>query len=535
MISDGAHGGNPDFFFLPPMVSNPVINPTLKFNATLAPSLSVEICRLKLAPVDALGSPVTTDCIDSLPVKTFPAGTVQLQAGTPDGFYQVIWHTQESNLDVTKYYRIKVKVQGSSMAFGAADLDPVENMKEFRNVRTGEVIPLNDDSTLPIKFKIEDAGGPTLCDGVALCTSVVVTNDIQQVVQVQGNNGPIAGGVFPAGWLPPGGPQSVIVTIKNFNTGSNDFGAGTQATPCHAGLPLEQFNACFTFTTTPHLDGLAAGGHQFAKFVTVVTCFVLDQIPLDPREKWVQQWSSGPNEPQPHPLNSVSDALVLTAPDQHNCGTNFPVLTSNTAGSSALTRLASNGWRALKESVGRFLSVKTAYAVDLGLGGSTLDFSNIGPALTAEIRPFTGTAVTVNAGSATTVTARIVGTQVHNGDPLGDVTLTGNTHGIPGLPVTFALAPGNGTMIPFGSDGPPVTQATVLTSPFFDSSLSGGFASVSWTPPSTPGTYTITANGPAVGGPVTFTATVVGEVIGFNVLPGSPTPGFAEYLDPRTP
>jgi hypothetical protein len=49
---------------------------------------------------------------------------------------------------------------------------------------------------------------------------------------------------------------------------------------------------------------------------------------------------------------------------------------------------------------------------------------------------------------------------------------------------------------------------------------SGGFASVSWTPPSTPGTYTMTANGPATGGPVTFTVTVIPVVIGFNFVPG---------------
>jgi hypothetical protein len=393
-------------------------------------------------------------------------------------------------------------------------------------VRTGEVIPLNDDSTLPIKFRIENAGGPTLCDGVPLCKSVVVTNDNpnddKTVVQVQGNNGPIAGGVFPDGWLPPGGPQSVIVTIKNFNTGSNNVDAGTQTTRCHAGLPLEQFNACFTFTTTPHLDGLAAGGHQFAKLVTVVTCYVLHDTE-DPREPWVQQWSSGPSE-LPHPLASVSDAFVLTAPTEHNCGTNFNTeeIGSNTAGSSALTRFAGNGWRALKGAVGGFLSVKTAYAVDLGLGGSTLDFSNIGPALTAVIQAITpSTPVpTITAGSSTIVTARIVGTKVHNGNPLGDTTLTGATRGIPGLPVTFTLASGNGTLIPFGSEGSPVTQATVITSPVGDLATSGGFASVSWTPPSTPGTYTMTANGPATGGPVTFTVTVIPVEIGFNFVPG---------------
>ena len=522
MISDGAHGGNPDFFFLPPMVSNPANNPSLtnifepgKFNATLAPSLSVDICQLTAAPVDANGLPVVTDCPLDQFVKRFAVGTVQLQAGTPEGFYQVIWHTQESNLDPSKYYRIKVMVQGSKTPFAVADIDPVLNMKEFKNVRTGEVIPLNDDSTLPIKFRIENAGGPTLCDGVALCTSVVVTN-VNQVVKVEGNAGPLAGAVFPDGWLPPPpGPQSVIVTIKNFNTGANDVFAGTQATPCHAGLTLQQFNGCFTFTTTPKLAGLAPGGHQFMREVTVVNCFVLDQLPLDPREPWVQLWSSGPSEPLPHPLKSVSDALVLIAPDQHNCGTNFDteVITSNTAGSSTLSRLASNGWRALKGAIGGFLDVKTAYAVDLGLGGSTLDFSNIGPALTAQMDTLTPTNLGVQPpGGGLVLAARIVGTVVHQGalpsTGIGSISPTF------GLPMTFTVETANGgTLLPYQAT-PIAATSTLVTEMTNPNSMNEGgapstsWAAVTWTLPFTPGTYKIKAKSTQAKDSVIFTATV---------------------------
>jgi len=84
------------------------------------------------------------------------------------------------------------------------------------------------------------------------------------------------------------------------------------------------------------------------------------------------------------------------------------------------------------------LVLKTAYAVDLGLGGLTLDFSNVGPALTAQIQRYTNTGLTLPAGATTTSTARIVGTQLHNGGAL--------TTGIGGLPVTFTVAEGNGTL-----------------------------------------------------------------------------------------
>ncbi|HJQ53490.1 MAG TPA: hypothetical protein VJ825_06575, partial [Gemmatimonadaceae bacterium] len=180
MISDGAHGGNPDFFFLPPMVADPSKDPNYEagqFNSTIGPSLSVEICQLSTSPVDAAGQPVVTDCAVGVPlVKKFPAGTVSLQ-NPPDGFYQVVWNAGASNLDVTMFYRIKVLAEGSSTPFGVADIDAVSNMKELRNARTGETIPLNENSSLPIKFRIEHAGGRALCGSIALCTSTVVTNN----------------------------------------------------------------------------------------------------------------------------------------------------------------------------------------------------------------------------------------------------------------------------------------------------------------------------------------------------------------------
>jgi hypothetical protein len=518
LISDGAHGGNPDFFFLPPMVPNPANDPNYevgKFNASLASRLTVEICLLQGPPVNAQGQPVTTDCVAGDPLKKFPAGTVKL-LGLPDGFYQVQWNTRESNLDVTMYYRIKVLIEGLDTPLGIADVDPLENKSQLKNARTGEVIALIDDSTLPIKFRVEKGGGPTLCGDAILCNSGVITNTTAngepQFVRVPADDGSfIAGVLIPSGFLPPDGPQSVVLTIAGVNTGANDVTAGTQATPCHANLPLQQFNSCFHFRTYPELEVIEGSeeGHQFLKPITVAVCFVLHDIePTDPREQWVQLWSSDPDVEggDTKPLPSAPVSQILSGPSGENCG---DVLVAVNDDSNGFTRFASAGWQKVKSGLNRVFGVQTAYAVDLGIGGLAFDLSNIGPALTAQIRAASETEITVLPGSTNTVRARVVGTTVHNGQPLGDVTLTGNTHGIPGLPITLSLAPGNGTMIPFFSEGPPVTQATILSSEYEDSSLSGGFASVSWTVPTAPGIYTLTATGPALGGPITFTATVV--------------------------
>jgi hypothetical protein len=504
MISDGAHGGNPDFFFLPPMVSNPVGNANYepgKANATLAPSLSVVICLLQAAPVDGNGLPVVTDCVAGPPVTTFPAGTVQQQGGASDGFYQVLWHTKDSNLDVTKYYRIKVMVQGSSTPFGAADIDPVENMKEFKNARTGEVIPLNDDSTLPIKFRIEKNGSP--CLNNSPCTEQTVTNAGGTVLVLGSPRDVFAGAIFPPGWLPPGGPQSVLVAISHVNTGStNPDGTVIQ---CHQNLPLQQFDDCFKFTTFPKLgpNSTTFPGHQFQKYVTTAVCYVRYNNE-DSRSEWVQLWASD-NGANFRKLPEFSDGLILSA-DNRNCSITPPPVTENSTG---FRGLASAGWRKLKGGLGQIFGVQTAYGVDLGLGGSTLDFSNIGPTLSTQL----DTAGLIGQGLSWTAYAKITGI---NHEAVG-----GRSAGINGLPVTFTVAAANGN---FGFDEgeQPITQVIWQTG---SNDNLAGVASVNWNVASTPGPHTITATGPGCLKPaVPSDGCLIGPITFTVVVPPPPSP-----------
>jgi len=505
-ITDGAHGGNPDFFWLPPLVPNPVNDQNFdqgKFNSTLQPSLTVEICELQGAPVDAQGLPtIATDCIAGDPVKKFPAGTIRLQ-NPPDGFYQVLWNTRESGLDVTKFYRIKALVAGSDIPFGVADVDPVSNMRELRNARTGEVIPLNDGSTLPINFRIEKGGGPTLCGGASLCVSATVTNSDPsgfQVVTVDGGAGAIAGASFPNGWLPLTGPQSVVVTISQVDVGTTDLTAGTESAPCHPTLPLMQFPGCFHFQTTPVLVPIdPETGRQFATPVRVAVCFVLFGTP-DTREQFAEMWASGPNEP-PHALPDAPDAGILSA-STRNCST-APVI--GMENSNRFTRFASAGWRKVKSGFGALFGVKTAYGVDLGLGGTLDGFTNVGPAVTANIEAISPTAVTLVGGGTVTPFVRLLGSNHHDG-------LNENTVGLAGIPVTFTVTSGAATLSPQGETGGTATQLVAITNstPINPDQPAGGggYAAVNWQIPSTPATYTLTADGQVRGGPVTFTVTV---------------------------
>ena len=141
-LFDGAHqGGNPHFFFLPPMVSAP--SPIGVFDATLAPV--VQICAWTSA---GCAMPlVATFTTDSGP------GSQTVRVVPQDELYIVDWHLADFDLDTTATYRISVFVSGVEL--GHADVDVVANGSQLKNVDTDQLIPLLDGRTLPIKFRIE--------------------------------------------------------------------------------------------------------------------------------------------------------------------------------------------------------------------------------------------------------------------------------------------------------------------------------------------------------------------------------------------
>ena len=145
-VSDGAHNGNPDFFFLPPLFKNPNGDPNYEpagSNPNLKPA--VEICELGPPAAD-----LSRQCIAGPPLKRFNPSAITYS----DEQYQVNWRTDETPLNVAKFYRINVLVGTALLGF--ADVDPVSSGKDLKNVQTNEYIPLLDGRTLPIKFRIEN-------------------------------------------------------------------------------------------------------------------------------------------------------------------------------------------------------------------------------------------------------------------------------------------------------------------------------------------------------------------------------------------
>ncbi|UCF18697.1 MAG: LamG domain-containing protein [Gemmatimonadota bacterium] len=139
-IEDGANNGNEHFYFLPPMVSQPSFGGT--FNGSLAPE--VRICQWD----------GTCAILKAEFTMTTGPGSETLRLVPDDELYVVNWHTDEFDLIDTETYRIIVSVDGQEL--GYADVDPVANGRELRNVDTEEHIALLDGRTLPIKFRIEE-------------------------------------------------------------------------------------------------------------------------------------------------------------------------------------------------------------------------------------------------------------------------------------------------------------------------------------------------------------------------------------------
>lgn len=151
-ISDGAHtGGNPGFFFLPPLVPDPSTHEDFDadgFDPTRIPT--VEICALD-------GSECSGAQPEDFPITytmTSGLGSELIRLVEEEQHFAVNWHTDLVALDPAMIYRIRVLV-GANIELGFADVDVVGGGQELRNVDTGTNIALKDGRTLPIRFRIE--------------------------------------------------------------------------------------------------------------------------------------------------------------------------------------------------------------------------------------------------------------------------------------------------------------------------------------------------------------------------------------------
>jgi hypothetical protein len=467
LIVDGAHNGTDrDFFFLPPIAPNPVLDPHFDpgaFNPNLSPTLS--ICRLKTD---------LTDCEATI------LSPVAVQVSPLEEQYKYLWDTKASNLDVTRSYRVLVQL--GTRQLGVLDVQPVD--KGVKNAKTGDVYQFQDDRTVPINFRIEFHG--LSCASGTDCGDGRIANDGGLVTTNTG----FAGALFPDGWLPANavkaGITQVVVHIERILV--ND---ATLETSClQSGLV--EVEGCYRFTTVPDLHPFG----RFSQFVTAGVCF---QFPAEvgtdaPFQMHRREETNG------QPSGAPAVALASARADFLTCdGFVPPEIGSH--GPRGLRDLARSGWRTAVRLVGRLIKPRELYAVDLGAGGGTDGFSRFGWARPTAIAAF-NTLLTQSAVVNATLPISVKLVTTHH----VSAALSGAT-------VTFTLAAGGG----FLGTAPGTLVATATT-------VEGGVATVNWTLPSTAGTYTLEAASPgATGSPVTFTATATatGPLFGEIITPGA--------------
>ena len=162
-LSDGAHGGTPGFYFLPPMLPQPTTSGT--FDDNLSPK--VKVCV-----------PQGSGCGSTVAEWTMTSGTdaERVELKSSQSHYLVNWDTKSYSVSVGDTMRIAVFVGTTKL--GHADVVLIENGSAARTVDTNEYIPLIDGRTLPIKFRIE-TGIPAALT-VTPATASIVAGSTQQ-------------------------------------------------------------------------------------------------------------------------------------------------------------------------------------------------------------------------------------------------------------------------------------------------------------------------------------------------------------------
>lgn len=532
-VLDGNNGGNPDFFFLPPLVKDPTGAAGYRddpFNGKYSPT--VEVCVLKY---DAAANVYAiTDAnrdgrcderlLDESRGRVALFSGSQVTVSTSDELYKVNWDTGLSSLDPATNYRIRVLV--GAVELGHADLDPV-NASAIKDAKTGDFIPLIDGRTLPIKFRIErgalvradDPGG----SGAQFVERVVpnIGTDVRAgvtgtVLLTAAPEIAVAGAFFPNGWLDGQTINGQPVTEVTVVVEELPF---TNETDCHPGSQrlapyLQQYGKCIRYSTIPALAPLATNTalnrtDQFAQPVTVGFC---RELPTDaPQYDALRVYRSKTNvedAPVAIPVAIYTRYFTLRA----DCDVAPATVTSR----SGILHPLSNGVGQVASALARLLGPKPLYAVDLGLGGETREFSdfNFGLEATLEIPLRTGGDGQAGfVGQLLPIPVTVAAVAPHAEATPGTTTGATTTEflAVPGVAVTFTVGgPANGAcVVAIGPGGGCVTSTTAVTP-------ATGTIPVGWQLGSLPGTYTLTATTPGRSEmkTVTFTATALATTTG---------------------
>lgn len=468
LIQDGNNaGGNPDFFFLPPMVGNPGGNANYGDNAFNG-SLDAKV-RIVALPSNAVVLPPTSALVQGEQ-------------------YHLNWKVPVS---AVTHYRITVEV--GSTVLGTADLQTAANSSQLKNVNTNEYIPIPDGRTLPIKFRIEEYAlcatpgvGPCGSETINLVNGGDVTTKLPETDGFSGVEIPPQGGTG----------QTSTITVEPCD----------DLNPRETDLPT--YGPCLRITADPPL----AEGALSAEAATV---FICDISPFTS--------SLTPEQKERITLHRFDEPSTMAAlPHAHGCEQ-----TVGAAGS--LKGFFSNLARGEIRSAGRQLvamvAPKPLYAsmmLDVGAGGLTEDFSDFQFALPAKL------AISAGDGQLAAPGVLPIQPQVVVTDLGGDPVLGARVRFADTPADCAALADGVGTMT--NAAGHASTSWTIVDGPNWLAACGRGLAGTDFSGPRTGDDpfqplsdhFGDAVDGPAVPvvtGSVTFAATGTTdpiELVGFG-------------------
>lgn len=402
--SDGAHGGNAHFYFLPPLVPSPDYDG--EFNPYLKPTVVVSEWASGFVDTNPA-------CVTGPIIRTFKD---EVAVDATNQVYSVGWHTGD-DLTTGKQYRICVRIGGETL--GYRDIQPDENGADVpRNPEQNPIYEFNNGSTLPIKFRIEEG---TLCSLDAIdCTETILGPDGGTAVCRDG----FCGLQVPDSALNNEYTFVVQLLPCTYEYFVNENG-GTDSTVSWLPTDLPQFGGCLEI----HHE-VDAGVPDFTKFnLEVVAGACVDAPNLDDDQF---------DRLQLHHLRE-SDHVVEALPNRAagflNCNS---FITSGAPLSKKLMHYASQGLRKAQYAVG--LGAPPLVAVDRGFGGGATTESPMAWALPAQMEKVNWTNPVIGtAGDVVDVTARVKDVA---GDPVANAR------------VWFEVTEG---------DGPPVAKVPAWT------------------------------------------------------------------------
>ena len=236
-ISDGAHeDGNPDFFFLPPMVANPVNDPNYDpdgFHPGLFPMVRV---------LDASQSNLIGCLLDDGQEGMAIAEHV-IPADETGKHYQLLLDSDELALAPGNPYRVCVHSSAQGRPLGFLDIVAVD--KGAKNAKTGDTYMFQDGRTLPIKFRIEHGA---LCDNDQDCTEFVMVGSDSADYTVPSEH---AGLSLPEGAVAEEDTVTIVMEEQDPPHDDPSTPSGTSCLPPEFGLI--QSEGCHSFRTEPPL------------------------------------------------------------------------------------------------------------------------------------------------------------------------------------------------------------------------------------------------------------------------------------------